>query len=175
MAPGVCTFEGGFDVPSDSSAIEPFLDLAPMRWFFCLNFSSQLVLLPLKGLSELPTVDAKKRALSRMIASLSGSPCLWWFLAQFASARSMSGNFPFALLIGERLPSSWYKYFSFCRRTLETVLERRQQGSANSSMKQYLLSTPNIAKDHVSDVSCSSLKGIDSPPISVCLTVGFSS
>jgi hypothetical protein len=30
-APGVCTFEGGLDVPSDSSAIEPFLDLAPMR------------------------------------------------------------------------------------------------------------------------------------------------
>ena len=30
-APGVCTFDGGFDVPSDSSAIEPFLDLAPMR------------------------------------------------------------------------------------------------------------------------------------------------
>lgn len=30
-APGVCTFDGGFDVPSDSSAIEPFLDLAPIR------------------------------------------------------------------------------------------------------------------------------------------------
>jgi hypothetical protein len=30
-APGVCTFEGGLDAPSDSSAIEPFLDLAPMR------------------------------------------------------------------------------------------------------------------------------------------------
>lgn len=31
IAPGVCTFDGGFDVPSDSSAIEPFRDLAPMR------------------------------------------------------------------------------------------------------------------------------------------------
>lgn len=30
-APGVCTFDGGFDVPSDSSAIELFLDLAPVR------------------------------------------------------------------------------------------------------------------------------------------------
>lgn len=30
-APGVCAFEGGFEVPSDSSAIEPFLDLAPIR------------------------------------------------------------------------------------------------------------------------------------------------
>lgn len=47
-APGVCTFDGGFDVPSDSSAIEPFLDLAPMRRFFCLNFSSQLVLFALR-------------------------------------------------------------------------------------------------------------------------------
>lgn len=31
IAPGVCTFDGGFEVPSDSSAIDPFLDLAPMR------------------------------------------------------------------------------------------------------------------------------------------------
>ena len=56
MAPGVCALEGGLEVPSDSSAIEPFLDLAPIRWFFCLNFSSQLVLLALRWLSELPTV-----------------------------------------------------------------------------------------------------------------------
>lgn len=31
MAPGVCTLDGGLDVPSDSSAIESFLDFAPMR------------------------------------------------------------------------------------------------------------------------------------------------
>lgn len=31
IAPGVCTVDGGFDVPSDSSAIEPFRDLAPKR------------------------------------------------------------------------------------------------------------------------------------------------
>lgn len=31
MAPGVCTLDGGFDVPSDSSAIEPFRDLAPIK------------------------------------------------------------------------------------------------------------------------------------------------
>ena len=31
MAPGVCAFDGGFDAPSDSSAIEPFRDLAPIR------------------------------------------------------------------------------------------------------------------------------------------------
>ena len=48
MPPGVCTFDGGFDVPSDSSAIEPFLDFDPSRLFFCLNFSSQLVLFAFK-------------------------------------------------------------------------------------------------------------------------------
>jgi hypothetical protein len=31
VAPGVCTFDGGFDVPSDSSAMDPFLDLAPIK------------------------------------------------------------------------------------------------------------------------------------------------
>jgi hypothetical protein len=127
-APGVCTFEGGFDVPSDSSAIDPFLDLAPMRWFFCLNFSNQLLLLAFRWLSELPTVCAKKRAFSRMMVSLSGRPCRWWFLAQFASARSMSGNLPFDLFMGERLPSSWYRYFSFWRNTFETVLHNCQHG-----------------------------------------------
>lgn len=38
----------------------------------------------------------------------------------------MSGNFPFDFLMGDRLPSSWYRYFSFCRRTLETVLHFSQ-------------------------------------------------
>lgn len=30
-APGVCALDGGFEVPSDSSAIEPLRDFAPMR------------------------------------------------------------------------------------------------------------------------------------------------
>jgi hypothetical protein len=30
-APGVCALDGGLEVPSDSSAIEPFRDLAPIR------------------------------------------------------------------------------------------------------------------------------------------------
>jgi hypothetical protein len=47
-APGVCALDGGFEVPSDSSAIEPLRDFEPMRWFFCLNFSSQLVLFAFK-------------------------------------------------------------------------------------------------------------------------------
>lgn len=48
MPPGVCTLDGGFDAPSDSSAMEPFLDFEPIKLFFCLNFSSQLVLLALR-------------------------------------------------------------------------------------------------------------------------------
>lgn len=107
MPPGVCTFDGGLEVPSDSSAMDPFLDFAPIRLFFCLNFSSQLVLLAFRWLSLLPTVLAKKRAFSRMTVSFKGKPCLWWFLAQFASALSISGNLPFDLFIGDRLPSSW--------------------------------------------------------------------
>jgi len=128
MAPGVCALEGGLEVPSDSSAMEPFLDLAPMRWFFCLNFSNQLVLLALRWLSVLPTVWAKKRALSRIMASDRGSPCLWWFLAQLDRARSMSGNLPFDRFMGDRLPSSWYRYFSFWRNTFDTVLEYLSAG-----------------------------------------------
>lgn len=31
MAPGVCTLDGGFEVPSDSSAIEVLRDLALLR------------------------------------------------------------------------------------------------------------------------------------------------
>jgi len=34
----------------------------------------------------------------------------------------MSGDLPFARFTGDLLPSSWARYFSFCRRTLETVL-----------------------------------------------------
>ena len=54
------------DVPYDT-----LRDFAPIKWFFCLNFSNQLVLFALRWLSELPTVCAKKRALSRIIASVS--------------------------------------------------------------------------------------------------------
>ena len=70
-APGVCALDGGLEAPSDSSAIDPLRDFAPIKWFFCLNFSNQLVLFALRWLSELPTVCAKKRALSRIIASVS--------------------------------------------------------------------------------------------------------
>jgi hypothetical protein len=58
----------------------------------------------------------------------------------------MSGNLPFDLFIGERLPSSWYKYFSFWRNTFETVLHNCQQSKTHQGMQLYLLSTPNIAR-----------------------------
>lgn len=104
---GVADVEAGFDA-SDSSAMEFFLDFdpAPIRLFFCLNFSSQVLLFAFRWLSELPTDVAKNRAFSLIIKSVRGRPCLWWLRAQFDNARSMSGNFPFDLLIGERLPSS---------------------------------------------------------------------
>ena len=108
--------------PSDSLASERFLCLAPGRLFFCLNFSSHAVLFTLAWHSWLPTVVAKKRALSRIMSSFRGKPCLTWFRAQLAMARSISGNLPLPLFTGERLPSSGNKYLSFCRRTLETVL-----------------------------------------------------
>lgn len=124
---GVCEpeCESALRVPalSDSFASGTFRGLAPRRWFFCLNFSSQLLLFTFAWLSELPTVVAKKRALSRMILSLKGKPCRWWFRAQFDNARSISGNFPFDLLIGDLLPSSAHRYLSFCRNTFETVLQ----------------------------------------------------
>jgi len=72
---GVFELDGGLDTPSDSSIMEPFLDLAPMRLFFCLNFSSQLLLFNFRWLSELPTVVAKNLAFSRIMASESGRPC----------------------------------------------------------------------------------------------------
>ena len=45
----------------------------------------------------------------------------------------MSGNFPFDLLMGDRLPSSWYKYFSFWRNTFETVLQSCQRGNRHTT------------------------------------------
>jgi hypothetical protein len=58
----------------------------------------------------------------------------------------MSGNLPLERLMGERLPSSWYKYFSFWRNTFETVLHSCQHGKTHRTMSWYLLSTPNIAR-----------------------------
>lgn len=68
----------GLTSSSDSASVDmEFLrdDLAPMRLFFCLNFSNQLALLALRWLSEVPTELAKKRAFSRIMASERGRPC----------------------------------------------------------------------------------------------------
>ena len=103
---GVCVPDGGA-LASLSSARLFFRDFAPMRLFFCLNFSShEDELAALMCCSELPTVREKWCSFSLIRASLIGSPCFWWFLAQLASARSISGNLPFGLRAGERLPSS---------------------------------------------------------------------
>lgn len=60
-----------------SAAMELVRAFAPIKLFFSLNFSNQLALVTLAVLSELPTVVAKNRALSLMIASESGNPCFW--------------------------------------------------------------------------------------------------
>ena len=73
---GVWEPDGESPLPpfSESCASEALRGFAPRRWFFCLNFSSQLLLLTFKWLSELPTVVAKNRALSRMMLSFNGKP-----------------------------------------------------------------------------------------------------
>lgn len=118
-------FDSGRRPMSDSLTSDSFRDLAPNNWFFCLNFSSQPRLFTLAWHSVLPTVVAKNRAFSRMISSFNGSPWRWCFLAQFDKARSISGNFPFVRLMGDRASSSGKRYFSFCRKTLDTVLYHR--------------------------------------------------
>jgi hypothetical protein len=101
-----------------------FLDFDdPPRLFSCLNFSSQLEVKTLGLPSGLPQVAANIRALSLIMASVRGLfPSRRWFRAQFARAFSISGTLPLLLLMGERLPSSMLRYFSFWRRTFETVL-----------------------------------------------------
>src|SRR5437899_2095111 len=82
--------------PSESFTSVCFLDpLAPAKLFFCLNFSSQLVLFAFRWLSEFPTVVAKNRAFSFIILSVTCIPCFCEFFAQTDNARSMSGNLPF--------------------------------------------------------------------------------
>jgi hypothetical protein len=126
---GVCDA----DPPAESGLSEPLsemlvsealrVSLAPPMPFFCLNFSSQLVLFVFRWLSLLPTVVAKNLAFSLIAASVKGWPCFCMFLTQFERALSISGNFPLARFTGERLRSSGKRYFSLWRRTLETVLE----------------------------------------------------
>jgi hypothetical protein len=71
---GVCEPDSGFDVASDSSATDPFLDFDPDRPFLLLNFSSQLVLFTLKWPSGLPTVLAKYRSFSLIWLSVIDIP-----------------------------------------------------------------------------------------------------
>ena len=102
-----------------------FITFIADRLFFCLNFSSHDTSLSFKWLSLLPTVVAKNRAFSLIMASETGMPCFCELRAQLDKVFSISGNFPLDRLTGDLAPSSGNKYFSFCRRTLETVLERK--------------------------------------------------
>ena len=102
--------------------VDPLRTFAPRRLFFCLNFSSQAVVVTFSLPSGQPQILAKKSAFSLIISSLRGCPLLWRFFAQLDRALSISGTLPLALLMGDRLPSSGFRYFSFWRRTLETVL-----------------------------------------------------
>jgi hypothetical protein len=62
--------------------------------FFCLNFSSQLVLFISSPL--LPTAVAKDWAFFLIAASVKEIPSFCEFLTQFERAFSMSGNLPLA-------------------------------------------------------------------------------
>jgi hypothetical protein len=76
MPLGVCEA----DAPAESGLSEPLseilvsealrVNLAPPIPFFCLNFSSQLVLFVFRWLSLLPTVVAKNLAFSLIAASV---------------------------------------------------------------------------------------------------------
>ncbi len=120
-----CFTFAGNTVGLSGDVIDPFLDFESPKLFFCLNFSSQLELLIFICVSRPPTVAEKNRACFLINSSVNGTPLLCCFLAQFVIVRSMSGSFPFDLLRGDLLPSSWYKYLSFCLKTLETVLPWR--------------------------------------------------
>jgi hypothetical protein len=74
---GVWVPDPGFDAASVSSTMELLRDFAPIRLFFCLNFSSQLLLFAFGKLSELPTVVAKNLNFSLIKASVNGRPCFW--------------------------------------------------------------------------------------------------
>ena len=174
MKEAVCTYEKSSDELSESTDLmELFLDFEPMRLFFCLNFSSQLRFVALTLYSVFPVVVAKNRAFSSIRESVSGNPFFCCARAQFDSARSMSGNLPLDLLMGERLPSSWYNHFSLFLNTLDTVLDHVSELSHVAtalftfSRRQTLL--------HYALALVVSLGAENSPPISVCLVVGCSS
>jgi hypothetical protein len=95
--------------------------------FFCLNFSSQFALASFRRVSLrvsllLFTLVANRWACSVIAASLVASPFLCWFLTQTERVFSTSGNLPLVLFTGDRLRSSGKRYFSFTRRTFDTVL-----------------------------------------------------
>jgi hypothetical protein len=171
---GVCNTES----PSDSGFSELLdfrVDFPASMPFFCLNFSSQLVLFVFKWLSLLLTAVAKNSAFSLIASSVKEAPSFCDFLTQFARALSMSGNLPLVCFTGERLRSSGKRYCSLFLRTLDTVLKITLLASGNEIGNEiYLRSTPNIAEIQL--VKCfPTVEDVIIPPISVCFTEGFSS
>lgn len=87
---------------------------------FCLNFSIQDAVIVFSGMSD-PVQNTL--AFSSISWSFTTTPFFCWPLTQFARARSMSGDdLPLVFFTGEALRSSWFKYWSFLRKTLDTVL-----------------------------------------------------
>jgi len=100
------------------------MSLPPASPFFCLNFSSQLVLRDFRWFSVLPPTPCEKCLAFSMISPSDRScPDCCAFFAQLDRARSMSGNLLLDRLTGDPLLSSGKRYFSFWRRTLDTVLD----------------------------------------------------
>jgi len=72
-----------------------------------------------------PETEAKYCAFSRIKSSDNTTPFFCCFITQFESVFSISGGLPFTRLSGERTASVCFcRYFSFCRKTFDTVLEK---------------------------------------------------
>ena len=88
----------------------------------------------------------------------------------------MSGERPLGRLAGERLPSSWNRYFSFWRRTLDTVLHQDVSNFSTFVLKAdrctFFQRRIELEYGQKSQIKHQST---NVPPISVCLADGLSS
>lgn len=74
LSPGDCEFDAIAEADSSSSASDAFLDRAPIRLFFSLNFSSQFELSVTSGDVVVVVVVENARACRRISSSVSGLP-----------------------------------------------------------------------------------------------------
>lgn len=191
-SPGECEFDAMAEPESNSSASDAFLDRAPIRLFFSLNFSNQLELSVTSG--DVVVVE-NARACRRINSSVSGLP---FFSCSCMSVRHEGSTTSVAYLIprpvGERpLDVGRAALWSLCRRStavflLKQVLLLLPQHLGNraehivSIRKQasglwqlYLRSTPNIAANTLAYQQNHHGDTQNSLPISVCLLLGCSS